>query len=157
TERRLMNHPGTQRQGGIGRRLARAILWPIRRFFDPRFEGIAAQSAVLHDDHVRRLGEIEQRLGDTAEQTHEQLARLHVSVDELDQLARADLELATDATTLMGEAVAEVSRVGNETLEMVRTMRQGAIAAYLERLVGGTVDDPDAGVAHLLNYAESPL
>ena len=150
-----MDEPSNQRQGGIARRLARAILWPIRRFFDPRFEGIAAQSAVLHDDHVRRFGAIEQRLGDTAEQTHERLARLHASVDELDRIARADLEMASDATTLMGEAVAELNRIGDETLETVREMRQGAIVAYLEHLIGGTVDELDAGIAHLLNYAES--
>src|SRR5437763_9260591 len=150
-----MNQPSDERQVGIGRRLARAILWPISRFFDPRFQGIATQVAVSHDDHVQRFGQLGQRLGDTAEQTHERLGRLHESVDELDRLARTDLELATDATTLMGEAIADVNRVGNETLEIVRTMRQGAIAAYLERLVGGTVDELDAGVAHLLNYAES--
>jgi uncharacterized protein DUF268 len=147
--------PSNQRQVGMVRKVARTILWPVRRFFDPRFEGIAAQSAVLHDDHVRRVGEIEQRLDDAAEQTHEQLARLHASIDEVDRLARADLEMATDATTLIGEAVAEVSRVGSETLELVRTMRQGAVAASLEHLIDGTVDDLDAGVAHLLNYAES--
>lgn len=39
-----------QPQGGVLRRLARAILWPLRRFFDPRFTGI--HNAV---QDVRRL------------------------------------------------------------------------------------------------------
>ena len=150
-----MNQPDDQRQVGIGRRLARAILWPISRFFDPRFQGIAKQVAVSHDDHVQRFGELGQRLSDTSEQTHDRLEHLHASVEELDRLARADLEMATDATTLMGEAIADVNRVGNETLEIVRAMSQDAIAAHLEHLVGGTVDDLDSAVAHLLNYAES--
>lgn len=39
-----------QPQGGVLRRFARAILWPLRRFFDPRFTGI--HNAV---QDVRRL------------------------------------------------------------------------------------------------------
>src|ERR671925_1754042 len=29
-----------QPQRGLARRVARAILWPLRRFFDPRFAGV---------------------------------------------------------------------------------------------------------------------
>jgi hypothetical protein len=39
-----------QPQGGVLRRLARAVLWPLRRFFDPRFAGV--HNAV---QDVRRL------------------------------------------------------------------------------------------------------
>src|SRR5205823_3163163 len=49
----------------------------------------------------------------------------------------------------------EVGRVGSETLELVREIREGEIAAYVKRLSEGTVDDLDAPAARLLNYAES--
>jgi hypothetical protein len=42
--------PPAQPRGGALRRLARAVLWPLRRFFDPRFGGV--YSAV---QDVRRL------------------------------------------------------------------------------------------------------
>jgi 2-polyprenyl-3-methyl-5-hydroxy-6-metoxy-1,4-benzoquinol methylase len=139
----------------IARRLARLILWPAMRFFDPRFRGLGEQMTVLHEDQAHRLGEIRHTLAGTAGHTHEELAQLQASVGELDRLARTDLEIATDATTLMGEAVAEVGRVGSETLELVRQLRERESAAYVERLAEGAVDDLDAPAARLLNYAES--
>jgi SAM-dependent methyltransferase len=150
-----MTDSDNQREMSIGRRLGRAILWPIRRFFDPRFEGIAAQVAVSHNDHVQRLGDVSQRLSETAGQTHESLAHLQASVEELDRLGRADLEMATDATTLMGEAVANVGRVGDEILGIVQEMRHGAAAEQIRHLTGGTVDELDSEVAQLLNFAAS--
>jgi SAM-dependent methyltransferase len=150
-----MTEEASQRQTGIVRSFARAILWPFRRFFDPRFQGVAAQIAVTHENHARRLDEIGHRLSDTAGHTNEQLARLDSVVAELDRLARTEVEAATDATTLIGEALAEVSRAGNETLELVREIRDGEAAAYVKRLTEGTVDDLDAPAARLLNYAES--
>jgi hypothetical protein len=145
-------------QPGVGRRLGRAVLWPFRRFFDPRFAGIEAQITGSQEDHVRRfeqLGELDRQI---ATHTDEQLAEVRASLEELDRLARTDLEIATDATTLMGEAVADVSRAGYETLGLVRELHQttrDAAAAYVARLVNAPVEELEGSVVDLLNYAES--
>ena len=135
----------------FARRLARMMLWPTRRFFDPRFAGIEAQIAASQADHVLRFAEVRQ-------QTDGQFAQVRASLEELVELARTDLEIATDATTLMGEAVADVSRAGYETLELVRelhqTSRDGA-AAYIARLVNAPVEELEGTVVDLLNYAGS--
>jgi SAM-dependent methyltransferase len=149
----VITEEGTQRQAGLARRLARAILWPVTRFFDPRFQGIAAQVSVSHDDLVRRLGDAAARtesLEAQLAQAQAQLVELRESNAELDRLARADMEMATDATTLIGEAL-------NETLEVVRRIRPptNALTAYVDQLAEGTVDELEGPVVSLLNYAES--
>jgi SAM-dependent methyltransferase len=40
------------------RNVGRALLWPFRRFFDPRFEGIAHQINVKHEDVLAKHGDI---------------------------------------------------------------------------------------------------
>jgi hypothetical protein len=144
-----MNQPDDQRQVGIGRRFGRAILWPIRRFFDPRFQGIAAQMSTTHADLSERIdaasGSAARELGDRLAR---QLAQLADSVAEVDRVLRVEIETATDATTLMGEAVADVSRE-------LQQMRGDAAAAYVARLIGGPVEELEGSVVDLLNYAES--
>jgi uncharacterized protein DUF268 len=151
-----MNQPDNQRKAGLGRRLARAILWPISRFFDPRFQGIAAQMSATHTDLSERIDAATG--GQTVREVGDQLAQLVGSVDEVDRVLRAEIETATDATTLTGEALAEVNRAGSETLALVRelhqTGRDGA-AAYVAQLVGASVEDLEGSVVDLLNYAES--
>jgi SAM-dependent methyltransferase len=150
------NRPKTELVHGV----ARTILWPITRFFDPRFRGLAAQLSVSHDDLAQRIAETAgqgRRLEERVGQVEEQLAHLRESSAELDRLARADMEMTTDATTLMGEALADVARVGSETLELVSRTHppENAIAAYIEQFADGSADDLEPSLARLLNYAES--
>jgi SAM-dependent methyltransferase len=156
-----MTEEVSQRQTGIVRSFARALLWPFVRFFDPRFRGIAAQVSFSHDDLAQRLSEI---AGNAADQNRElaerftaELVQLRGSIAEVERLTRAEIEMATDATTLMGEALDEVRQVGDETLELVRKIPNpdDAITAYVERLSERKVEELDPAVANLLNHAES--
>lgn len=65
------------------RTVGRALLWPLRRFFDPRFKGIAHQINVKHADVVSEIGALR----------HESRQRHAESID----LARALAELVREA------------------------------------------------------------
>ena len=78
------------------RSIARAMLWPFRRFFDPRFDGLAHRIDVTHEDLSSRLdsGRTEiATLRDESRQRHAeniQLARgLADLINEADPLRRA--------------------------------------------------------------------
>jgi hypothetical protein len=128
-----------------------AVLWPLRRFFDPRFKGLADQLEVTHEDLAGRV--------DIArDQALERDVRLREFLRELDHLVRGEMQYASDATTLMGEAMANLEQLSQETLGLVRAIRPKPnedTAAYLARLAEGTVEEIDDPLAHLLNHANS--
>src|SRR4029077_14132781 len=92
------NRPEPQAGGSVLRRIAKALLWPIRRILDPRFAGMAAQ--IEAESRV-----IREHLGTLS---HEVL-RVQEELDELRKLAVAEMEAAAEASTLMGEAIAGFS------------------------------------------------
>jgi Methyltransferase domain len=143
-----MNEEASQPQTGIVRSFTRALLWPFMRFFDPRFRGLEAQIAVSHDDLAQRLSEIAGNAADQNRALAAELAQLRDSVAEVDRLTRAEIEMATDATTLMGEALGEIR-------ELVRKIPDEAIGSYIERLSQRKVEELDPAVARLLNHAGS--
>jgi hypothetical protein len=55
-----------ERQRSAGAAIARVFLWPLKRFFDPRFEGIATQISVTHDHVVGEFGATNSRLDETS-------------------------------------------------------------------------------------------
>jgi SAM-dependent methyltransferase len=57
-------HAPQQRSAAVA--IARAVLWPLKRFFDPRFGGIATQISVTHDQVARELGAANSRLDETS-------------------------------------------------------------------------------------------
>jgi 2-polyprenyl-3-methyl-5-hydroxy-6-metoxy-1,4-benzoquinol methylase len=107
------------------KRVGRALLWPWRRFFDPRFQGIAAA--------------VNQVAASNAEST----AILGRSLSEI-QAATEEIQAATDGIQELQVTLAET-----------RELAERASGAYFERLATGSPEDLDASVAHLLNYAES--
>jgi 2-polyprenyl-3-methyl-5-hydroxy-6-metoxy-1,4-benzoquinol methylase len=108
------------------RGLVRAILWPVRRFFDPRFAGIASA--------------VQANVAATVEAT-ELLGR---ALDELN--SRVDARL---------EAQQRLIEQTREQASLARDEAAHASGRYFERLVGGSVQEIDESVAHLLNYASS--
>jgi 2-polyprenyl-3-methyl-5-hydroxy-6-metoxy-1,4-benzoquinol methylase len=108
------------------RSIVRAILWPIRRFFDPRFGGIA--SAVQ--------------------------ANVAATVEATELLGRAldDLNSRMDDLNSRMDARFEAQQ---RLIEQTRDEAAHASGRYFERLVGGSVREIDQSVAHLLNYASS--
>jgi 2-polyprenyl-3-methyl-5-hydroxy-6-metoxy-1,4-benzoquinol methylase len=132
----------------IVKRAARFGLWPFMRFFDPRFRGIAEQISFSHDDLTQRLSDVADSAADQNRELAAGLAQLSDSVAEVDRLTRSEIEMATDATTLMGEALGEIR-------ELVSKIPDEAIGSYIERLSERKVEELDPAVARLLNHAGS--
>jgi SAM-dependent methyltransferase len=98
--------PVTLPTRSLGRRLARLALWPLIRFFDPRFHGLAAQADVYG------LG-LAQQIDDLRDDLRAEVRSLHWEaqaqpIARLDALLRVDMETTTEATAVLGQSVAEV-------------------------------------------------
>ena len=108
------------------RRIAAFLLWPFRRFFDPRFQGVAERV-----DAARNEGDA--RDGALAEQLREQLRALTLlqeqttllqeqtrhDVDELHALIRADMEATSDAVTVLGHSLRDLETALEEVRGLV--------------------------------------
>jgi SAM-dependent methyltransferase len=105
--------------------VARSLIWPLRRFFDPRFEGIADRVDAKHGDLASHLNTV---LAEIAAVRREGLQQHAESI----QRHAESLQLARALADLIGEA--------NRFPQATRT---------------GSVDDIDEETARLLNYAGS--
>jgi 2-polyprenyl-3-methyl-5-hydroxy-6-metoxy-1,4-benzoquinol methylase len=108
------------------KRVALFILWPARRFFDPRFAGIAAAMQ----------------------------ANIHATIEATEMLGRALDELQARVDARFEEQQRQIEATRDEAAH-ARDEAAHASGRYFERLVGGSVGDIDQSVAHLLNYASS--
>ena len=108
------------------KRVALFILWPVRRFFDPRFAGIAAAMQ----------------------------ANIHATTEATEMLGRSLDELQSRVDARFEEQQRQIEATRDE-IEATRDEAAHASGRYFERLVGGSVGDIDQSVAHLLNYASS--
>jgi 2-polyprenyl-3-methyl-5-hydroxy-6-metoxy-1,4-benzoquinol methylase len=79
---------------GFAVTIGRAVLWPLRRFFDPRFSGLARQGDVQHDDIRRRLDTLVETVQAESNRNSEALEQ-HLSQlrDEVNTLAQATMDL----------------------------------------------------------------
>jgi SAM-dependent methyltransferase len=115
------------------KRVALFILWPVRRFFDPRFAGIASAMQ----------------------------ANIHATIEATEMLGRSLDELQASVDARFDEQHRRFDeqqrRLEEQQRQIEATHDEAAHASgrYFERLVGGSVGDIDQSVAHLLNYASS--
>jgi 2-polyprenyl-3-methyl-5-hydroxy-6-metoxy-1,4-benzoquinol methylase len=138
----IQQSPENAGMGGRLRALGRLVLWPLRRFFDPRFGGMSTQiSAEAHDTrtHIAAL---------VADQHHVQLREQEAMLMDLRRIVIADMDAAVEASTVVGEALRDLQ-------ELVEQPQSGGTRAYLKRLSAGDISDLDPDVARLLNYAAS--
>jgi 2-polyprenyl-3-methyl-5-hydroxy-6-metoxy-1,4-benzoquinol methylase len=118
---------------GALKRFGRILLWPLRRFFDPRFGGLS-----------EGIGQV---IGSNVEST----AVLGRSVAEVQATVEELMHVATEELRPMLAETLQLRALAAET----RDLAERASGAYFERLASGAPDDLDAQIAHLLNYAES--
>ena len=101
------------------KRVALFILWPVRRFFDPRFAGIAAAMQ----------------------------ANIHATVEATELLGRSLDELQARVDARFEEQQRHFEDQQRQ-IEATRDEAAHASGRYFERLVGGSVGDIDQSVAH---------
>jgi len=139
--------PGTR--GGL-RAVARGLLWPLRRFFDPRFGGMASQieaESRLTREHLGALGGDHQT---TVLQRQEALEQRVVGeLQALRNIAAGEMGAAAETATLVVEALADVAA----QLEAVRTHAGLPGESYFERVLQRGVEGLDAPTAAFLNSA----
>jgi SAM-dependent methyltransferase len=80
--------PPDSESAGVTVAIARALLWPLKRFFDPRFGGIATQISVTHGHVIDELGAANARL----DETNRKVARIDNEVAELRSTVENALE-----------------------------------------------------------------
>jgi SAM-dependent methyltransferase len=91
------------------RSIGRALLWPFRRFFDPRFQGLARQIDAVRDHLDERGEEVRQVVGETRALVH------------------AEANAVSESTALIGESLNELRReIGSVAIatESVAELRQ---------------------------------
>jgi SAM-dependent methyltransferase len=131
---------GSPRQTGGVARLARALLWPVRRLLDPRFADVG-----------RRLDVTRDRLLDESRQIEATQTRLNELVSSFgaasgESMTFVGRELRGFETTLAGLA----DRL--ETVE--RTIHPIRDADRVDTVIAGGVDGLDANTVRLLHHAQ---
>jgi 2-polyprenyl-3-methyl-5-hydroxy-6-metoxy-1,4-benzoquinol methylase len=114
------------------RAIARILLWPIRRFFDPRFQGVVDRVDAARNE---------------ADERHRVSMLLQEGVDQLHGLIRTDMEATSEAFTVLGRSVRDI-----ET--MVEDAWRGS-RSYVEQIAEGSIEQVDQQIARLLNHANS--
>jgi len=133
------------------RKAGRAVLWPVRRILDPRFQGLAAHVQTTHDDVAKRLDDAHVRQIEVLEQERRQHEATRGEVQHLNSLLREDIDASREATTVMGSSLSDLLT----GVEQARQAAETASGEYFDRLAEGDVADLDPHVSNLLNYAAS--
>lgn len=118
------------------KRVVKALLWPVSRFFDPRFEGI---NAALHANTVASI-EATTLLGRS-------LADLQAQVEANAAEFRAEL----GAVRGEAEAARREAEAAHREAEAARHEATKASRSYFQELLGGSTEAIDADVASVLD------
>jgi 2-polyprenyl-3-methyl-5-hydroxy-6-metoxy-1,4-benzoquinol methylase len=145
---------------GLGRSIARTILWPLRRFFDPRIAGLAQAIEVTKNhlsDHVAvQSGQIREQMQSEAAALAERGLETQHAIGEVRALVEADLDAATEAATIVGQGLDELRGLGEATEAALRRI-EGRLPSEVYRQLAddGRVEELDEAAAGFLNYASS--
>jgi hypothetical protein len=116
--------------------IARTLLWPFRRFFDPRVQGVVDRVDAVRDE----AGERHRAAMLAQEQTHSEVNQLH-------GLIRADMEATSEAFTVLGRSLRDIETMIEEAWRGSRS--------YVEQMAEGSIEQVDHDIARLLNHANS--
>ena len=97
---------------GVLRAFARTLIWPLRRFFDPRFAGLEQVVAAKHQDLANRLDEMNRRLDIVA-----------ANVDHFTTLTTDELQEFRSLLAATIDTTNEASIVVGRTLKSLRSLR----------------------------------
>jgi len=95
------------------------LLWPLRRFFDPRFAGLEQVIAAKHDDLATRIDELNQRLDLVAANVD------HFTILTTDQmkafrsLLAATIDTTNESNIVIGRTLSELLNAADETREAI--------------------------------------
>jgi hypothetical protein len=121
-------------QSGAARRLARSLLWPIRRFFDPRFQGlseqISEQVGASHADVVQRVEAARAEIQATLEQDRTAFRQaekaLLTAVTDLRRTVEADMDANSELATIVGRSLSDLLGEAERLRELLEAMSSQA-------------------------------
>src|SRR3954451_11807010 len=104
------------------RDLAKAVIWPLRRFFDPRFAGVDDHVGIAHRELDENLADL--RATELAA-IRDELAALRRTLEESRDaqavMLRDARDQTADATAVLGQSIAELRA---ELDELARTVER---------------------------------
>ena len=134
--------PSESTRTGVAAAIARVVLWPRRRFFDPRFRGLAEQADAQHVDLTTRLDDLTRRfevLQNHAADKETLRQELGVMHDALTALAQADVDATREANELMGRSIGDLLAEASSTTAAVESLERGLQEA--NELMGRSTGD----------------
>jgi 2-polyprenyl-3-methyl-5-hydroxy-6-metoxy-1,4-benzoquinol methylase len=138
-------HEPPETRVGFGRRIAWTLVWPLRRFFDPRLNWLA------HEIEVSRSHLSREILAQAAqsEQMRTELAATRT-------LVGAVLDATAEAATITGQGMTEIRSIAEDATAALARI-EGRVTPEMARQLSqdGRVDEVDAATSRLLNYASS--
>jgi hypothetical protein len=147
-------HPAPGR--GFVRTVTRALLWPLRRFFDPRISGLAQAIEVTNSHLSQQVVVQSEEIRSAVAAVAERGLQTQHAIGELRTLLEADLDAATEAATVLGQGINEI-RIMAEATETALGRIEGRLTPETARQLAGDgrVEDLDEATAEFLNYASS--
>jgi hypothetical protein len=104
---------------GLGR-MRRSLSWPLRRFFDRRFEGVLQRVDASREE----AGARERNAHERHHEVQRQFAEVREELATLYRLLRADMDAANDAVDLRARALAEITGSSEAILEQLAELRE---------------------------------
>jgi hypothetical protein len=104
---------------GVLRALGRPLLWPLRRFFDPRFAGIEDVVAAKHADIATRLDEMNRRLDLVAANVDHFTTLTIDQLQEFESLLAATIDTTNESGIVVGRTLSELLNAADETREAI--------------------------------------
>lgn len=109
-------------------RIIRPFSWPLRRFFDRRFEGLTQRVDAGREESAARDQELQGELRREFERVLNELPRLY-------QLLQADMDAANDTADLNARALARIAGSSEAILEQLAELR-AAVEELASRVEG---------------------
>jgi len=104
---------------GVLRSLGRTLLWPFRRFFDPRFGGIEQVIGAKHEDLAARLDDMNRRLDIVAANVDHFMILTTDQLQEFRSLLAATIDTTNESSIVVGRTLSELLNAADETREAI--------------------------------------
>jgi hypothetical protein len=95
------------------------VLWPLRRFFDPRFAGIENVVVAKHADIASRLDEMNRRLDLVAANVDHFTTLTIDQLQEFESLLAATIDTTNESGIVVGRTLSELLNAADETREAI--------------------------------------
>jgi len=93
------------------------LLWPLRRFFDPRFAGLEQVVAAKHDDLSGRIDQMNRRLDLVAANVDHFTILTRDQLQEFRSLLAATIDTTNESNIVIGRTLSELLNAADETRE----------------------------------------